>query len=207
MPAPDHSPGSLADSAIADWLARLAEPVPDPGGGAAAGLVIATGAALVSMTAGYIAPAEGTSIVGAAADARAAALAAADADARMSGELVAAFRMPLDAPDRGERILDSTIRAAASSVDMVEIAADLIAPLHWLAEHGEARLAPDVAVAARLLACGIRAAAVNIRCDASSAAQFGATADTLGGLRRHEATALESASTLDALALTVTERL
>ncbi|MGD8193496.1 cyclodeaminase/cyclohydrolase family protein [Herbiconiux sp. P18] len=40
-------------STVHDWMRRLAEPVGDPGGGAASGVMLAMGCALTSMVAGY----------------------------------------------------------------------------------------------------------------------------------------------------------
>ncbi|PZU48780.1 MAG: formiminotransferase-cyclodeaminase [Microbacterium sp.] len=197
----------LAAAPIGGWLERLAAPVPDPGGGAAAGLVIATGAALVEMTAGYAAGAERDGILERASQARHEALAAADEDGRMSAALVAAFRMPADAAGRAAAIAETTVRAADSSAALVRVAASLSAPLAWLEQHGETRLAPDVAVAARLLAAGIRAAAVNIRCDATSAADAGAPAGEVDRLAAMLAAALDDAATLDVVAERVTATL
>lgn len=204
MPAAESD---LSSSPVGDWLERLAAPVPDPGGGAAAGLVIAAGAALVEMTAGYASGAEGAGIVGRASAARRAALAAAEEDGRMSAALVAAFRMPPDSEGRGAAIARTTARAAESSDALVQVAASLVAPLAWLEAHGEPRLAPDVAVAARMLACGIRSAAVNIRCDATSAADAGASDDQVQRFAVMLEAALEASAGLDELAERVTATL
>lgn len=208
MSAPHDTDAPFAATPLSRFLEHLAAPVPDPGGGAAAGVVIATGAALVQMTAGYAAPGpDRDRALAAAARARHDALAGAEADARVSGALVAAFRLPEETPDRAERIRTATLDAAASSVALVDIAAALTDALVWLESHGEARLAPDVAVAARMLACGIRSTAINIRCDATSAAQFGAHGGSIDGLRRDEASAHSAADLLDQLAARVTASL
>ncbi|MFB2554159.1 cyclodeaminase/cyclohydrolase family protein [Herbiconiux liangxiaofengii] len=52
-------------STVHDWMRRLAEPVGDPGGGAASGVMLAMGCALTSMVAGYaMRAAEGTGAPG-----------------------------------------------------------------------------------------------------------------------------------------------
>ena len=61
--------------------------------------------------------------------------------------------------------------------------------------------------AARLLAAGIRAAAVNIRCDATSAADAGAPAGEVDRLAAMLAAALDDAATLDVVAERVTATL
>ncbi|MFT4228725.1 MAG: cyclodeaminase/cyclohydrolase family protein, partial [Microbacterium sp.] len=121
--------------------------------------------------------------------------------------LVAAFRLPTDTPGREARIRRACLEAAASSADLVAIAGALREPLGWLAREGEQRLAPDVAVAARLLAAGIRAAAVNIRCDTTAAAAAGASADELRRLRDSEAHSDDLAGELEALAGEVAQAL
>lgn len=205
-PTPNHAP--IASSRVGDWLDRLAAPVPDPGGGAASGLVIAAGASLVAMASGYAAEsAERAHVHDAAVAAVTAALAAADQDAAQSGALVAAFRLPETDPERRARILAASSEAAESSQAMVEIAATLLLPLRWLQREGASRLAPDVAVAARLLAAGIRAAAVNVACDATSAAAFGAPGSEIASLRARQRRAEDIADELDALAGDVTRSL
>lgn len=205
MSTDDHDPSSLSAVPIGRWLERLAAPVPDPGGGAAAGLVIGVGAALVSMAARYVTPDSNSAAVVTAADgAREAALLAADADALMSAALVAAYRLPDDCAERAHRICEASLHAAESSGRLVEIAASLLEPLRWLQKFGEQRLAPDVAVAARLLAAGIRSSAVNIRCDTTAAEAVGASATALARLRETEGWTHDIAGELDALAGDVT---
>ena len=202
---------ALATARIEDWLERLAAPVPEPGGGAAAGVVIATGAALAAMAAGYV-PAGGSDVerhgvLAAATAARREALAAAEHDGRMSAALVSAFRRPSDDPDRPAAILATTVRAAEASSALVDVAASLLPALAWLDEHGEPRLAPDVAVSARLLACGIRASAVNIRCDTTSAVDAGAEGAVIDRLRASLSAAEDAAAGLESLAERVTATL
>ena len=76
-----------------------------------------------------------------------------------------------------------------------------------LERFGEARLAPDVAVAARMLACGIRSTAVNIRGNTTSAAGAGVDAPTLQRLRAAGERAEQAAARLDAVAERVTATL
>lgn len=198
---------ALATSRIDDWLERLAAPVPEPGGGAAAGLVIATGAALAAMAAGYAAGAESAAVVATATAARRSALDAAEHDGRMSAALVAAFRRDGDDPDRSAAIVETTVLAARASSALVEVAASLFPALAWLDAHGESRLAPDVAVSARLLASGIRASAVNIRCDTTSAVDAGARGAVITQLRTALTDAEDAAVRLEALAERITATL
>lgn len=198
---------ALATARIDDWLGELAAPAPEPGGGAAAGVVIATGAALVAMTAGYASGAERDGVLAVATRVRHAALVAAEHDGRMSTALVAAFRRPATDPDRAAAIVDTTVRAADASAGLVDLAASLTSPLLWLERHGEPRVAPDVAVAARMLACGIRSTAVNLRCDTTSAVAAGADDAVAVRLRVALTRALDAAAHLDSLADRVTATL
>lgn len=198
----------LAAARIDDWLERLSAPVPEPGGGAAAGVVIATGAALVSMAAGYAQPgAERDAVLDAAARARREALAAAEHDGRMSAALVAAFRRPADDPERASAVQETTVRAARSSDALVSVAASLEEALDWLERRGEPRLAPDVAVAARMLVCGILSTAVNIRCDTTAAVGAGIDEATADELRAALGQAQSSVQRLNALADRITATL
>ncbi|WP_295818823.1 cyclodeaminase/cyclohydrolase family protein [uncultured Microbacterium sp.] len=197
----------LAASRLDDWLEKLSAPVPDPGGGAAAGIVIATGAALVAMAAGYVRADAAAELVATATRVRGEALAAAEHDGRMSGLLVAAFRRPTDDPGRDGALRTATVAAADVGADLVALAASLDGPLLWLERFGEARLAPDVAVAARMLACGIRSTAVNIRGNTTSAAAAGVDAPTLQRLRAAGERAEQAAARLDAVAERVTATL
>lgn len=198
---------ALATSRIDDWLERLAAPVPEPGGGAAAGVVIATGAALVAMAAGYCAGAERDGVVAAATAARQSALDAAEHDGRMSAALVAAFRRDDNDPGRPVAIVQSTVGAARASAALVAVAASLLPALAWLEAHGVSRLAPDVAVSARLLAGGIRASAVNIRCDATSAVDAGASSAVIEELHAALTDAEDAAARLETLAERLTATL
>jgi len=99
------------------------------------------------------------------------------------------------------------VRAAEASAALVEVAASLLPSLAWLETNGEPRLAPDVAVSARLLSCGIRASAVNIRCDTTSAADAGADDAVIDRLRVSLADAEDAAARLESLAARVTATL
>lgn len=194
------SASNLARTPLDEWLENLAAPTPEPGGGAAAGLVVATGAALVAMAAGYATGAEREPILAAASAARRAALAEADHDGRLSAELVAAFRLPESDLTRPALIRETTVRAAEAGSVLVEIAESLAPGLTWLELRGEPRLAPDVAVAARMFACGIRSTSVNIRCNTTSAALAGVAQELLEGLRAAYGAANDTADRFDALA-------
>jgi methenyltetrahydrofolate cyclohydrolase len=199
---------SIAGSTVVTWLERLAEPVPDPGGGAAAGLVLATGAALAGMAAGYVAdPVEREPLVRAAGGARRAMLAAADADAEVSAALAGAYRLPADDPERPARIRSTMLAAAASARDLALLAAPLVPALERTRSIGAATLLPDAAVAAELLAAGVRGCAATVRADVSAAESAGEPEATVTWWRAEECRLAALADDLLALARRMTDDL
>jgi methenyltetrahydrofolate cyclohydrolase len=193
---------------LGTWLARLSEPAPDPGGGAAAAVVLAAGAALMSMSAGYAHEGDARADAQAAAEnARVRALAAADVDAAHSAGLAEAYHLADDDPSRPALMRERMQAAAASSRDVGEIARALRDPLAALADAVPPLLGADVAVAGRLLAAAVRASAVNLRSNVSSAASAGAGEVELGTLRAAELDLRALADAFDATAAAVTARL
>lgn len=202
------APGTTADERIGAWVQRLAQPSPDPGGGAAAAVVLAAGAALVSMSAGYAEHGRGREAAErAAADARRRALASADEDAAHSAALAEAYHLPEDDPRRRPMLRDRMLAAAASSRDVGEIARGLAPVLSDVADLVPPLLSADVAVAARLLATAVRASAVNLRSNTSSARSAGAAENDLSPLQDAERRMLQLADDLDATASAATARL
>ncbi|MFT4211369.1 MAG: cyclodeaminase/cyclohydrolase family protein, partial [Microbacterium sp.] len=170
-------------------------------GGAAAAVVLAAGAALVQMTAGYAPDRVARDRIGSdAAAARADALRAADADALLSAELVACFRLAGDDPRRAERLLGATVAAASSVVEIARLADPLLTALPWLVEHGDPRLLPDVAVAARTLAAALRSCRTTVRVNTTSAREAGADEAVLAGLAAAAERMREACRGLDRLA-------
>ncbi|ARJ06320.1 hypothetical protein B5808_14680 [Cnuibacter physcomitrellae] len=170
-------------SPLAEWLDRLAEPVGDPGGGAAAGLMLAVSAALTSMVAGYegrtaerraSTAAEGSEraerpiplgvrraerLRERAVERRHAALEAADADATASRRLGAALRMP-SGSDRDAAVREASLAATESSVALGDLVLASLDDLAAIAGASDDVLIADVAVAvaaARAALAGARA--------------------------------------------------
>ncbi|MEV7693108.1 cyclodeaminase/cyclohydrolase family protein [Microbacterium sp. NPDC089189] len=199
-PADDRSADELGP-----WLERLAEPVPSPGGGAAAAVTIAVGAAVLGMTAGYAAEGdERRRAIALAARVRQDALAAADRDAAASAALVAAFRLPED--ERSRAVRAGALReAATASLTVARLALPLVETLGWLAEHGDPMLTPDVVVAGRTLAAGIRSACATARSNLTAAA--GVDDGALAPLRTAESDARAAAGRFDAVASRVEDAL
>lgn len=199
----DVGAGSDIPPGMAAWLEHLAAPTPAPGGGAAAAVTLAIGAAVVEMAAGY-APAgsDRAAAIMAAARVRAAALSAAERDAAASARLVAAHRLPA-AGSAGERA-EALAEAMEASLAVASLAAPLVPPLRWLAAHGDGRLSPDVVVAARTLAAAVRSAAATARANVSAFPSEDAGGDDG---RRAERGAVALADELDDLARRVSDLL
>ncbi|MCC4907929.1 cyclodeaminase/cyclohydrolase family protein [Microbacterium sp. cx-59] len=199
-----HPGDDASTSPLAPWLERLAAPEPAPGGGAAAAVTLAIGAAVLGMTAGYApAGADRTRALDLAAETRQRALVLADRDAAASAALVAAFRLPDGAAATAARA-EALREATVTSLDVAGLGVPLPGPLAWLAEHGEPMLAPDVVVAGHTLAAGVRSAAVTARSNLTAATTVavaeGSPDETLAPLRARVAEAILAADALDAIA-------
>src|ERR1700761_4495053 len=98
----------MQDQSVGDWLDELGSSMPAPGGGAAAAMLVAIGAALVEMvtnlTIGKPRYAEHEPLMldarSEAQQIRRRALTLADEDERAFSAVVAAYRLPKDDPDR-----------------------------------------------------------------------------------------------------------
>lgn len=151
------------EGSVDDWLDRLAAAVPAPGGGAAAALAVAMGAALAAMSArlseGVL---EGAAQLAAHADAlrrRAAALAAADGVAYE--KVLAARRLPVDSdPQTRESALRDALGAASDvPLEVATLGAEVGRLCLALARGGRSSLEGDALTGALLAAAGARSAA------------------------------------------------
>ncbi|MER7797662.1 cyclodeaminase/cyclohydrolase family protein [Microbacterium sp. NPDC096154] len=160
------------DATIERWTAGLAEANGDPGGGAAAGVMLAIAAGLMSMVAGY---SEADGILVRARELREAALDAADADAAASAAFGAAFRR--DDDGRSAAISEASLEAARSSALLGERARAAIPDLETLAAEGDAALVADVAVAAAALRAALASARTNLSYDLATLRSAGLSLD------------------------------
>jgi formiminotetrahydrofolate cyclodeaminase len=216
--ADDSAHPTRAADVFGTWLDSLAAPVPAPGGGAASAVVLAIGAAVAEMVAGYAPSGQDRDASLAAVSAvRREALAAADRDAAASAALIAAFRRDdTDADAATLREIATERRqaldvATQSSLGIALAAAPLGNALAWLAEHGEPRLAPDVVVAARTVAAGVRSAAATAHANVEASVPERSTDEAgsreLSRLRDAVSGVFALAATLDEIADRVTSRL
>ncbi|MCU1479584.1 MAG: hypothetical protein JWQ19_370 [Subtercola sp.] len=180
-------------ASVDEWMNGLGETRGDPGGGAAAGVMLAIAAALTAMIAGYTRPAAAgasgdgakapsdrrasdyASAVAALADERdavlerahelrVAALRLADDDAVASREFGGAFRLP-KGDERDRAIRRGSVDGARSSAALGERAIGAVDDLQWLAQHANPALIADLAVACGALRAALTAARTNLSFD------------------------------------------
>jgi formiminotetrahydrofolate cyclodeaminase len=167
------------DDAIGSWLDELGSVSPTPGGGAAAGVAAAMGAALIAMVGHLTVGKDGfedldarmRSLVETAGDEREAFLALADEDAAAFESVMAAFRLPKgtdeDKAVRTMRIQEAyagaaavPLRVATRCVGLMELAEDATA-------MGNPHAASDGYSAGQLLYAAALAAIANVRINAA----------------------------------------
>lgn len=167
-------------SGLREWTARLAKPVGDPGGGAAAGVMLALATSLASMAAAYTAPEhyeapvsdiagherehERAAIAERAAALRERALVLADLDGDASQQFGEAFGIR-DEPEREHAIREASLDAATSSESLGDAALPLVADLEWLHVHANPAVHADVVVACAALRGALAGARANLVAD------------------------------------------
>lgn len=162
----------LAGSSTMDtlWLDELASGAATPGGGAAAAMNVAIGAALVAMvchlTIGKPRYAAGEDIMkGALAEAtalRAEAVRLAAEDEAAFGAVTAAYRLPRDSPARPGAIQAALSGAAEVPLRTADAATAVIDLARRILDSANVSVLSDVAVAAASASAGFQAATVNV---------------------------------------------
>jgi len=161
------------DQPLGGWLASLASRNPTPGGGAAAALSAATGAALIGMVASYTTGPKWAdrdrrmrALADEASMLRADALAVADDDIAAFSAVGAAYKLPRQAPAeqaaRSAEIERALIQAAGPPARAGQLAARVVEMAAELADSGNPSVLSDVAVAASAARAALEAAMVNI---------------------------------------------
>ena len=157
-----------------EFLAAVAAQTPTPGGGTAAAVAGAMGAALAEMVAGLTLSKEKYAashaavrpVAEAAPVARAEFLALAREDSDAYDDVVGARRLPKDTDEqkaeRSRRIAAANLRAAEVPMRTARAAARLLAALPELAEKGNPNAASDVGAAALLLDACVEGALLNV---------------------------------------------
>jgi formiminotetrahydrofolate cyclodeaminase len=156
----------LRDQRLGALLDAMADRTPAPGGGAAAGIACALGAALVEMGARFAGMEETAARAGAL---RAEALRLSEADAAGYLPVLAALREPASAPGRAERLAAALSAAADVPLAVAESAAEVSALARRVAAEGRAALTGDALTGAELAAAAARAAARLVEIDLEGA--------------------------------------
>jgi formiminotetrahydrofolate cyclodeaminase len=170
---------STAEQRIDTWLGALASEAATPGGGAAAGLAAATGAALIAMVGRLTIGKSGfedvedrmRAIVERADAEREAFLALADRDAQAFDTVMQAFRLPKESEEdkatRTLRIQEAYEGAAAVPLELAERAVDLMEQAEDASAIGNPHAASDGYSAGTLLFAAALAAMANVRINAA----------------------------------------
>jgi methenyltetrahydrofolate cyclohydrolase len=167
------------------WLDQLASSAPAPGGGAAAAMSAAMGAALVEMVcnltigkprfAAY--EATMTDVLGRATELRKQALQLADDDARAFAAVASAYRLPKDTDEarheRSAAIQSALVEAADVPLRTAVLAADVIGLAERILEGANPNVVSDVAVAASSARAALEGAEINVTMNLASMSDTG----------------------------------
>jgi formiminotetrahydrofolate cyclodeaminase len=170
---------STADQPIGSWLGGLGSGSPTPGGGAAAGVTAATGAALIAMVGHLTIGKEGfedvegrmRSLVETADGEREDLLALADEDAKAFESVMASFRLPKETDEektsRTLRIQEAYEAAAAVPLQLAKRAVQLMELAEDATAMGNPHAASDGYSAGTLLYAAALSAMANVRINAA----------------------------------------
>jgi len=170
----------IAQSSIEDFLGNLAGAAPTPGGGSAAAIIGAMGAALVSMVCNVTLGKKGYEAV----DAEMRAVRAESERLRLRltemvaedvaafDSLMAAYKLPKRSDEekaqRGTAIQDSLRRATEVPLDCARTCAEVIALARRASEHGYLGVISDGGVGVLAAFTALRSAALNVYINAPS---------------------------------------
>jgi len=163
----------ISSETINDFLSRLASRQPTPGGGAAAALHAAQGAALVAMVARYTTGAKFEQhaalvarITSAADHLVVEALRLADADEHAFQSVIDAYKLPSDTDElkaaKAAAIQDALIQAAQTPAQLIGVAGEIVDLAGDLLDAANPNVISDVAAAADAARAAATTARVNI---------------------------------------------
>jgi formiminotetrahydrofolate cyclodeaminase len=200
---------SLLDLPARELLDRFASPDPTPGGGSAAALAGATGAALVAMVCGMSKTRTGSpeersrldTALGWAQEASARLRRLVEDDSDAFEVVLAAYRLPkaseAEKQSRQRAIAEATLRATEVPMDTAEACLVVLRAAAEAAARGNPSALSDVMTGAALAHAGLLGAAENVRINA------GSLGDAAGFLEKIEALVRESSERAGALGLAV----
>ena len=194
---------SLIERSVRDLIAAFRSSDPTPGGGSAAALAGALGAALLAMVASLGRPAttekddlERLAIAGRREAELSDELASlVDRDAEAYDAVMATYKLPKASDDekkrRSERIQQALDRAIASPLDVMRLCTEAAEHATVIASFGNPNAASDVRVAVELLTAGMRGARANVEINLESL-KDAARADEIRGEAARLAQKLEA---------------
>ena len=161
---------------VDDFLEQLASAAPTPGGGSAAAIMGAMGAALVSMVCNVTigkkgqeqAAAEMLAVLAESETLRARLTAMVDEDIAAFDSLMAAYKLPKTAAERNDAIQAALMVAAEVPMETAEHAARVGAMLELLEEIGSPSMASDVSVGRMLAEAAVGGALANVETNLGS---------------------------------------
>jgi methenyltetrahydrofolate cyclohydrolase len=188
----------MRDEKIGDYLGQLADRVPAPGGGAAAALHAAVGAALLGMVARYstgeqfAAHQETISrIITETDELRSIALRLAEADAEAFAAVADAYRMPksteADSAARSAALAQALVGAAWPPAQVIGIAGMVVDLAEALATIGNRNVASDVAAAAEAARAAAATARVNVEINLASVTDAQASLEMIAEMDKVDA--------------------
>lgn len=160
----------FAGKTCAEFSALLASKEPVPGGGGAAALVGALGAALVSMVSNLTigkkkyadCEEEVKGILEKSEELRVQLLGMMDKDAEAFETLIKAYAIPKDAPHRADDIEEGLRIACTAPLEIMRAAATVAETLHLLAEKGNSTAISDVGCAAACCKAAAESAGLSV---------------------------------------------
>jgi len=192
-----HKDGEIAAQTVEGFLDTLASDAPAPGGGAAAALSAAMGAALVSMVCNLTVGRERyqaheevmRAALAEADDLRVRALALATADGDAFGAVGAAYALPRKTDEekaaRTARVQEALKGAAGPPLRTVAVAARVVELCVEIAQRGNPNVVSDVGVAALSARAALDGAALNVRVNLALIRDEDFTRETAGELDRY----------------------
>ncbi len=163
----------MFDARMSDWLDRLADRTPTPGGGAVAALCAASAAALLEMVANYTTGGRWAdreeamrAVAREVAELRARAAQLAQDDEEAFGAVGAAYGLPRSTPEekaaRRAAIQEATRGAAEPPVQVGRVATRLVAIADGMVEPANPNVLSDVGVAAATARAALSGSVTNI---------------------------------------------
>ncbi len=203
----------MFDARMSDWLDRLADRTPTPGGGAVAALSAASAAALLEMVANYTTGGRWAdreeamrAVAREVADLRARAAQLAQDDEEAFGAVGAAYGLPRSTPEekaaRRAAIQEATRGAAEPPVQVGRVATRLVAIADGMVEPANPNVLSDVGVAAATARAALSGSVTNIVVSAASLDE-----EQAAPLRAEAAELERVMARADAVAARVVERL